>query len=128
LGGKNIVDNFLNLGRTKPELSVVADQYSKTTYADDLAITTADMIRAGVPWGIYHATNEGVCNWHEFVIKLFELADLHPVLKPVSLSEFVRPAQRPQYSALINTKLPPLRHWTEALASYLESVVRREAV
>ena len=119
LGGKNIVDTFLNLGRTKSELSVLADQFSKTTYTDDLARATVGMISRGVPWGIYHATNEGVCNWQEFVTKLFELTDIHIPLKPVGMSEFVRPAPRPQYSALLNTKLPPLRHWTEALASYL---------
>jgi len=123
LGGKNIVETFLNLGQTKKELCVVADQYSKTTNAADLASAVAGMIIQKVPWGIYHATNEGVCNWQEFVTKLFELADLHIPLKSVSVSEFVRPAPRPQYSALNNTKLPPLRPWAEALSSYLATRV-----
>jgi dTDP-4-dehydrorhamnose reductase len=127
-GGRNIVDAFLNLGRTKPELSVVADQYSKTTYTEDLASTTADMIWRRVPWGIYHVTNEGVCNWQEFVAKLFELADIRTPLKPVHLTEFVRPAPRPQYSALHNTKLPLLRPWPEALSSYLAEVINHVTV
>ncbi|MFA6197893.1 MAG: dTDP-4-dehydrorhamnose reductase [Patescibacteria group bacterium] len=127
-GGNNIVDTFLKLGRGKPELCVVADQYSKTTYTADLARATAEMIRQNQPWGRYHLANEGVCNWSEFVSKLFELAGIRIPLKSVGMSEFVRPAPRPQYSALINTKLPPLRHWTEALTEYLEFLVTRADV
>ena len=40
-------------------------------------------------------------------------------LIPVPSSKFSRPAKRPKYSILLNTKLPPLRPWPEALKEFL---------
>jgi len=40
-------------------------------------------------------------------------------LIPVPSSKFPRPAKRPKYSILLNTKLPPLRPWPEALKEFL---------
>ena len=45
-----------------------------------------------------------------------------PKLIPVSSSEFEQPACRPQYSELINTKLPKMRHWQDALEEYLQTI------
>ncbi|KKT26557.1 MAG: dTDP-4-dehydrorhamnose reductase [Parcubacteria group bacterium GW2011_GWA2_43_9b] len=45
--------------------------------------------------------------------------DSIPQLTPVSSSKFSRPAKRPKYSILLNTKLPPLRPWPEALKEFL---------
>ncbi|MCK4800093.1 sugar nucleotide-binding protein, partial [Candidatus Parcubacteria bacterium] len=42
-----------------------------------------------------------------------------PNVKPVTSSEFPTPAKRPTYSMLVNTKLPPMRSWEEALKAYL---------
>ena len=42
-----------------------------------------------------------------------------PKLIPVPASKFPRPAKRPKYSILLNTKLPPLRPWPEALKEFL---------
>lgn len=120
-GGKNIVETFLMLGKTKHELAILVDQYSKATFAKDLAEATAALLAEKAPWGMYHLTNEGVFNWMEFVTALFEIADLHPKVRPVPMSHFIRPAARPQYSALQNTKRPLLRPWGEALAAYLAS-------
>lgn len=118
-GGKNIVETFIELGKTKPELTILADQFTKTTFAHDLAEATAALIGQHVPWGIYHLTNEGTTNWMDFVSVLYRLTELHPKLIPVTMREYVRPARRPQYSALLNTKQPPLRHWEEAVKAYL---------
>jgi dTDP-4-dehydrorhamnose reductase len=64
-------------------------------------------------------TNSNTCNWYEFALKIFELTDLHPNIKPVKSEEFAAAAKRPTYSMLINTKLSPLRSWQEALRVYL---------
>ncbi len=40
-------------------------------------------------------------------------------LIPVPASHFLRPARRPKYSVLLNTKLPPMRPWPEALKEFL---------
>lgn len=95
----------------------------------------------GYPFGIYHITNEGApATWYGAAKILFEMAQQRQAefisasgsrnefgmtkyedikLIPVSGENFPRPAKRPQYSILLNTKLPPLRPWNEALKEFL---------
>ena len=92
---------------------MVNDQFGKPTYAPDLAWKTEEII--GLPPGIYHITNEGVCSWFEFASAIITNA------VPCTSNEFPRKARRPKYSVLVNTKTTPMRHWKDALAEYLES-------
>ncbi|MCK5490305.1 MAG: sugar nucleotide-binding protein, partial [Candidatus Pacebacteria bacterium] len=62
--------------------------------------------------------------WYELALKIFELAELKPSVKPVASEEFPTPAKRPTYSMLINTKLSPMRSWEEALEAYLKETGR----
>lgn len=102
---------------------MVDDQFGKPTYTVDLARQILYILSNKLPFGIYHATNEtkpdGI-SWFEFARKIFELANLPVKILPCSSLEFIRPAKRPAHSALINTKLPPIRNWQSALQEYLE--------
>jgi len=125
--GKNFVETMLKLGREGKELKVVNDQYGKPTFTVDLAKQILYILSNNLAFGIYHATNEtkeGGISWYDFAKKIFELANLKVNLKPCLSIEYTRPAQRPAYSALINTKLPPLRNWDEALREYLELSIK----
>ncbi|MCX6746007.1 MAG: dTDP-4-dehydrorhamnose reductase [Candidatus Parcubacteria bacterium] len=120
---KNFVETMLSLGKEKKELSVVNDQFGKPTYTVDLAKQILYILNSNLPFGIYHATNEtkeGGISWFEFAQKIFELAKLDTKVIPCTGQEFLRPAERPAYSALINTKLPKTRDWQEALKEYLD--------
>ncbi len=117
--GKNFVETMLNLAEKNKEIRVVNDQYGKPTYARDLAERTKELLELKKPFGIYHLTNEGVCTWYEFAVKIFELAEVKIKVIPVTSAEFPTPAKRPAYSALINTKLPLSKSWQEALRDYL---------
>ena len=118
--GKNFVETMLRLAGENKEIRVVNDQYGKPTYAKDLAERTGELLESEKPFGIYHLTNEGVCTWREFAVKIFELAGIKIKVTPVASSEFPAPAKRPAYSALVNTKLSPSRNWQEALEDYLK--------
>ena len=118
--GKNFVETMLRLASEGKNIKVVNDQFGSPTYAKDLAEKVKELIESHQPSGIYHITNSGSCNWHEFALKIFELANLKPSVKPVKSEEFPTPAKRPTYSMLINTKLPPMRKWEEALKDYLK--------
>jgi dTDP-4-dehydrorhamnose reductase len=123
-GGKNFVETILKLAQQKDKLKVVNDQYFKPTYALDLAIETRKLIERKPSFGTYHLTNEGVTNWCDFAKKIcqiyFQLAGIKlSKIIPCSSKDFPRPARRPSYSILQNTKLPPLRPWREALREYL---------
>lgn len=125
--GKNFVDTMLKLGveslKTGKELKVVNDQHGKPTYAADLAQQVKWLVDSReYPSGIYHITNEGETSWYNFAKTIFEVANMPVTVIPCSSSEYPRPALRPQYSILINTKLPPLRPWKEALTHYISSL------
>ncbi len=118
--GKNFVETMLRLAKENKDIRVVNDQFGSPTYAKDLASEVRKLVESQSPFGIYHITNSGTCNWYDFAVKIFELANLNPKVKPVASKEFPTPAKRPIYSMLINTKLPPMRKWEEALKDYLK--------
>lgn len=118
--GKNFVDTILKMGTEKKMLKVVGDQHGRPTYAGDLAQQVKWLLQSNeYPSGIYHVTNEGTTTWFELAKEIFRLAKLNVTVLPCTSAEYVRAAKRPQYSALINTKLPALRGWKEALKDYL---------
>ena len=118
--GKNFVDTMLQLSQTRSTLQVVNDQHGSPTYTVDLARTTKQLLVGTLPYGVYHITNSGVCTWYDLAVEIFRLAAVSVNLRPCTSSEFSRPARRPHYSILLNTKLPALRPWQEALADYLK--------
>ncbi|MCX6740449.1 MAG: dTDP-4-dehydrorhamnose reductase [Candidatus Parcubacteria bacterium] len=121
--GNNFVKTMLKLGQDKKEIKVVNDQFGKPTSALDLAKQIVYILSNNLAFGVYHATNEtkeGGISWYDFAQKIFELAHLAVMVEPCASSEFLRPAKRPAHSALINSKLPPLKNWEEALREYLE--------
>ncbi len=110
--GKNFVDTMLMLSEKMDKVKVVNDQFGKPTYAVDLAWKTKELV--GLPAGVYHITNEGVCSWYEFASAIIKNT------VPCKSDEFPRKAKRPEYSILVNTKTSPMRHWKDALAEYLK--------
>ncbi|HQE80926.1 MAG TPA: dTDP-4-dehydrorhamnose reductase [Syntrophorhabdaceae bacterium] len=119
---KSFFETMLALAKTQDVIKAVDDELSNFTYAPDLAKRTKYLIEAGMPFGIYHITNEGApVTWYGAAKILFELAGIKGIkIVPVAQEEFPRPARRPKYSILINTKLEPLRRWPEALKEFLE--------
>ncbi len=118
-GNKNFVTTMLDLAQTKPELKVVNDQHGKPTYTRDLAVFIKQLVLDRAPSGVYHGVNEGETTWYEFAVEIFRLAGLKNKVKSCTSEEFPRPAKRPAYSTLLNTKRPLMRPWTEALGDYL---------
>ncbi|MFA6475513.1 MAG: dTDP-4-dehydrorhamnose reductase [Patescibacteria group bacterium] len=117
--GPNFVDTMLKLADSKPELTVVNDQHGSPTYVVDLAEATLELLESNQAFGIYHRTNNGTCTWYEFAQEIFKQTKRTIMVKPCASEAFPRPAHRPNYSILLNTKLPALRSWQDALADYL---------
>ena len=118
---KSFVDTMLALSESRDSLDVIDEEVGSPTYVKDLAFHTRKMIADAVPHGIYHLTNSGSCTWFNWAEKIFEIAGVEIKLNPVSGDKFPRPAARPKYSALLNTKLSPVRTWEDALKDYLKS-------
>ncbi|MFA5022227.1 MAG: dTDP-4-dehydrorhamnose reductase [Patescibacteria group bacterium] len=124
-GVKNFVQRILTKAQIQRKLKVVNDHFGKPTFAKDLALRTREIIDGSKPYGIYHVTNEtplGGITWYDLAKKSIELKNLKNDVVPCSSDEFPQPAPRPQYAALINTKLEPTRSWEEALREYLVSL------
>ncbi|WP_212957013.1 dTDP-4-dehydrorhamnose reductase [Bacillus sanguinis] len=121
--GNNFVKTMLRLGKEHDEISVVHDQIGSPTYTVDLARFMIELIRSE-KYGIYHATNTGVCSWYEFAVEIFNQAGIGVKVNPVTTEEFPRPAARPHYSVLSKQKIEDegfssLQDWKEALKAYL---------
>ncbi len=117
---KSFVDKVVEISKKQNELKIVNDELSSPTFAPDAAKLTFDIIKNQLPYGIYHGANGGACTWYEFAAEIFKiLCDDNVKIIPVSADEFSRPAKRPKYSILLNTKLPKQRDWKEALREYL---------
>lgn len=122
--GHNFVKTMLQLTATKPELKVVFDQCGTPTYARDLADTIFEIIenrKFQNNYGIYHYSNEGVCSWYDFTIKIAEIAGNNScIIKPCHSDEFPSPVKRPAYSVLDKTKIKTtfdikIPYWVDSL-------------
>lgn len=117
---KSFVDVMLNLAQTKKELAVVNEELSCPTYVVDLAQATKALVDSKKDFGIYHLINDGACSWLDFAKEIFKIAKKDVILIPVGSEHFSRPAKRPKFSRLLNTKFNKVRPWQEALKNYLE--------
>lgn len=117
---KSFFDSMLEAAKNKKKVKVVDEETSCFSYAPDVAQKTREIVETLRPFGIYHVVNGDPCTWYEAALELYHQAGIKTQVIPVEASEFPRPAKRPFYSVLINTKLNPLRSYKEALKDYLK--------
>lgn len=127
VNGKNFIKAVLNKGKETGSITVVNDQFGSPTYTYDLARLLVDMIETD-KYGIYHATNEGICSWYEFAVEIFKQAKLPVTVTPVSSNEYKAKAKRPENSRMSKEKLTQngferLPAWQDALKRYLEIIL-----
>ncbi len=121
--GDNFVETMLRYGRERDRLTVIDDQIGSPTYSADLARLLCDMVGTE-RYGIYHATNEGLCSWYDFAREIIRLAGLPCEVVPVSTAEYHAGVARPlnsrlSKSALTENGFARLPAWQDALKRYL---------
>lgn len=126
--GNNFVKTMLRLGKERKEISVVADQYGSPTYTVDLAPLLIEMIQTE-KYGIYHATNEGVCTWIEFAEEIFTIAGMDVKVNHITTAEYPTRAKRPMNSRLSKKSLSingfrVLTNWQSAVKKYIRKEIR----
>lgn len=127
VNGKNFIKTMLRLGKENGKVSVVDDQIGSPTYTYDLAVLLVDMVETD-KYGVYHATNEGLCSWYEFACEIFKQAGMNEVsVTPVQSGEFPAKAARPFNSRMSKEKLSEngfkrLPPWQDALSRYLKEI------
>ncbi len=129
--GKNFVKTMLNLTATKPQLKVVFDQCGTPTYALDLTKAINHIVENRLfegNSGIYHFSNEGVCSWYDFTVKIARLAgNTECNIQPCHSNEFPSPVTRPAYSVLDKTKIKEtfginIPYWVDSLETCMRNM------
>ncbi len=123
INGPNFIKTILKLALEKNELMVVNDQQGCPTFTKDLAKTLL-IFAQQQPTGLFHCTNSKSCTWYELAQKALYFSGKNPdMVKPVPTSAFPRPAKRPAYSVLDNSKFVEmagfkLRPWEESVRDF----------
>ena len=131
INGNNFVKTMIKLAKdNKKELNVVCDQIGSPTYTYDLAKLLCDMIETN-KYGIYHATNEGVCSWAKFAEEIFKLTNFDVKVNEVTTLQYQalvpNQAARPLNSrlskkSLTNNGFKLLPTWEDALRRFIEEL------
>lgn len=130
INGSNFVKTMLKLSDSYQKINVVSDQIGSPTYTRDLANLICDMIETE-KYGVYHATNEGICSWYEFAKEIFKQAGHKVDVQPISTKDYLKTkplqAKRPLNSRLSKKSLDiagfkRLPEWKDALHRYLKEL------
>ena len=130
-GGKNFVSSLWEKLHKEEKLTVVTDQQSRLTYAQDLAEAILSLL---CHEGIYHFANQGVVSRFEIANHMKTLLQEKGTslacreIAPVSKTIFQTVAARPQFSALDTQKIERVlgnapRSWQEALKEYIDAEI-----
>ena len=131
VGGNNFVKTMTNLGKSRDEISVVADQHGSPTYAKDLANFVYEAVEKNIPYGVYNATNQGYTTWYDFTKEIFDMQGITCKVNPVTTEEYIEmmkitQAKRPFNSQISKDKLINaginVPDWKNGLERYLEEV------
>ncbi len=118
---KSFVEIMLELSSKRNSIKAIEDEINSLTYVVDLSALTRLLLEENKPFGIYHIVNSGQGSWFEYAVEIFKILKKNITVVPAASTEFPRKAKRPKKSVLINTKLPQLRPWQEALGEFLGS-------
>jgi len=122
-GGLNFIELMLKLARERGKVRVVDSEFVTPTPTRELARQLVVLSRSDC-YGLYHATAEGSCSWHEFAQEIFALTNTQVNLEVAGPDEFPAKVPRPKYSvlenrALNNHHLNVFRPWQDGLREYL---------
>lgn len=126
--GGSFADKMLAMARSGRRARVVCDQILTPTYTADLAEQIEVILERSLPFGLYHATNDGQCSWYDFAREIFRHVGREDLLEKTTSTEWKAPARRPPYSVLANAALRKhgsdiMPSWRNALARYLAAKV-----
>jgi dTDP-4-dehydrorhamnose reductase len=121
--GGNFVETMITKAKNNEAINVVNDMWMSPTYTKDAAEIIKRILELELPFGIYHASNQGFCTWFQFSQEIYRMTNLTPTLRSIESVQIKTNAKRPTFSALRSTKLQKygitVRGWKEALHDYL---------
>ena len=135
--GNNFVKTMIKLGSERESLNVIFDQVGTPTYAEDLADAILKAMDQTIDTdhdkgGVYHFSNEGICSWYDFTLKIHELAGIKTCkVNPIETKDYPTKAARPHYSVLNKTKIKQafnitIPHWEASLKNCIKELSEQE--
>ena len=123
----NFIHTMLKLSETRDTVRVVCDQIGSPTYSRHLAYLLSRMVGTE-RYGVYHATNEGFCSWHELASFSLQYAGKSTNVLPVFSKDYPSKAVRPLNSRLSKKSLDKagfsrLPTWQDAVKEYLDKIL-----
>jgi dTDP-4-dehydrorhamnose reductase len=120
---------MLTLMKSRPQLSIVADQVGAPTSCTGLARALWEL-SARRAAGLWHWSDSGVASWYDFAMAIAELAtelkilSAAPAITPIAAADYPTLAARPRYSVLDKRATEALLgrtapHWRQALRDTL---------
>lgn len=127
--GNNFVYTMMKLAKTRSELNVVADQFGRPTFSEDLAQFMLYLVGdSKIPGGVYHFSNDESCSWYEFATEI--LADTATTVNPCKSDAFPQKAERPQNSILSLRSISGLNYrvptWKNALTRFKDKTLENK--
>jgi len=122
--GRNFVDTIIRMAGTRDRLDVVDDQRGAPTWTKHLSVAVENLIEVKAK-GTVHVTSSGEVTWYEFAKRILQKVGENIPVEPITTSKLNRPAPRPSYSVLSNSRYEKLTgqkmpSWEEALDGYLK--------
>ena len=102
-------------------IQVVNDQFGNPTSAKDLAFQIVESLAAKIPFGVFHAVNQGRASWYDLAeYSLIELRLDSSKVVAIPSRELLENFERPVHSTLGTSKweecgVSEMRHWKLAL-------------
>jgi dTDP-4-dehydrorhamnose reductase len=121
---KSSIDRIVDAIAGHREARVFADRTVSPSFVDDVADATAFLVASGAPSGLYHCVNTGSATWYDVArVIAGRLGRPDATITPVSVTDVVLKAKRPQFASLANEKLAragyPMASWEDALDRHL---------
>jgi len=130
-GGRNFVELMLKLGNERGEVRVVDSETVSPTSTSALAAQIVVVCDTDA-YGLYHASAEGSCSWHEFACEIFAASGMKSRCLVADPGEFPAKVLRPAYPVLENAGLKAIglnqfQDWRAGLRTYLHQSCRAVA-
>lgn len=127
--GRNFVATMIDLARRGVKPTVVADQFGRLTFTDDLADGIRHLLATDAPHGTYNLTSAGpIRSWFEIASDVFTLVGRSERdVSPISTAEYAPgklTAPRPRHSTLALDKITAIGFTPQTAAARLAAYVK----
>lgn len=119
LRNDQFVERMLSLASEgRSELRIAGDIVSSPSYSMDVARQVRRIVEGALPFGLYHAANDGVASLYDLMAEIVAALWLEVAILKASYRDFPHTGRKNAYTPLRSRKLERGRPWREAVREY----------